>query len=1019
MGDVYRETRVFRDRDRDDDDDDGYRSTTVRRYKVNPSRYDREDRVVEVGDDHRSRYSGRTSGDLLDIERRSQVPERPRSAFEPYGDRTRSVYAEREIIRDDRARVSVYDVRDGDRDWDKRSSRHHHHHHHHDDEIRVEKRSEERYEDPHGHEVERYRKETEYYTQAEPAPAPVIIRQRAPEPQKIIVQEAPPPAPIIVPRENPGVIVVRDKEQEREVIRREPSDEDYYYRHERREVGPYDPHRDREWGAVGRYDRPRHHRDDYGDDEDYYVRRTVVRRERSESPHHKRHLAEGALAGAGITALLSSRRDRDGDFADHRGRKVVAGAALGALGTEALKRAQSAYQDRYADEREDSDRHSLLKKGLGVAAVALAAAGAAKYIQANKVEKEESKRGRSRRRSRHHSGSEYSVSRSRTRSRSRRRSLSTAAKAVLGTAATAGLVKHLRNRSKSQNGRSHSRGSSRSRSRSKSRLRQAAKIGGAAAAAGVATKMWKNSRDRKGSRDRSSSSSSDASRRRRSSRSRSRSMARSHPSDRAADPELGLVEYGDGPLTSEPPYPTDKAYESEAEARRRRRQRRRERERSLSSSGDDNKRSSSRLRNMAAAGAAAVGIKQFKDQRDRKKEEEERERQHSRERRSRDRSSRDADRADRGSRDRRRYDRDVNNIDERDEFYNDRPPRSHSPPTASGGAYYPPYPEAAPPTGPPYTNPANPSVNSFNQTYVPQDYMGYPPPPPGPPMPPTGPAGQPPPPPGPPPGNYRPDYVSDISRSSRSRDRGNEDGASSRATRASTPGPNKREANRETAGLRDTSPAASGKERSKSVVFIPLSPKSSMTMERHKRQQAASEAGPSKLKESSEQEEVEEAEALAGTRPRPRRRRSSDPSSDRPLVRRSGTRNHESGVSDEEEVEVLPDRFDPNGAPVDGRTGQRKWTSRSGDFVRRPQHDGDWDVRGAWQVGGTEAETVERLAKTVTGVLEGRNTWMQLLGGVMSGGLLLPEAEPRPDDRGHGRIEDDEDDRRAKHRRRK
>ncbi|KFA73168.1 hypothetical protein S40288_09759 [Stachybotrys chartarum IBT 40288] len=469
MGDVYRETRVFRERD--DDDDDGYRSTTVRCYKVNPSR-------------------------------------------------------------DDRSRISLLD---SDRGWD-RSSRHHHHHHHHDDEIRVEKRTEERFADPHGHEVERYRKETEYYIQAEPAPPPVIIRQHAPGPQNIIALR---PAPI-VPRESPGVIVVRDKEQSREVIRREPSDEEYYYRHERREAGPYDRDRDREWGAVGRYERPRRHHDGYSDGEDYYVRRTVVPRKRSDSPHHKRHLAEGALAAAGITALLASRRDNNGDFADHRGRKVVAGAVLGALGTEALKRAHSAYQDQYPDEREDPDRHSLLKKRLGVAAVALAAAGAAKYMQANKIEKEEEKkRGRSRRRSRRHLGSEYSPSRSRTRSRSHRRSLSTAAKAVIGTAATAGLVKHLRNRSKSRNGRSHSRASSRSRSRSKSRLRRAARIGGAAAAAGVATKMWKNSRDRKGSRDRSSSS--DDSRRRRESRSRSNSMARSHPSDRAADPEIGLV----------------------------------------------------------------------------------------------------------------------------------------------------------------------------------------------------------------------------------------------------------------------------------------------------------------------------------------------------------------------------------------------------------------------------------------------------------------------------------------------
>jgi hypothetical protein len=176
MAEVYRETRVYRDEP--SDDDERYRSTTVRRYKVNPGRYERSVVEVDDHDDRRSRYSGRPAADLLEIDRRSAVPDRPRSAFEPYGDRDRERdrYYEREFERErepDRSRVSVFESRevDRDRDWDKRSRHshahsHHHHHHHDDDEIRVEKKFEERYEDPHGHEVERYRKETEYYTQA-------------------------------------------------------------------------------------------------------------------------------------------------------------------------------------------------------------------------------------------------------------------------------------------------------------------------------------------------------------------------------------------------------------------------------------------------------------------------------------------------------------------------------------------------------------------------------------------------------------------------------------------------------------------------------------------------------------------------------------------------------------------------------------------------------------------------------------------------------------------------------------
>jgi hypothetical protein len=764
MADIYRETRVYRDEG--SDDEDRYKSTTVRRYKVNSGRYDRS--VVEVDEEPRSRYSGRPSGELLELDRRSAAPDRPRSAFEPHA--SRSMYYERdEYPREDRSRVSVYESRDSDRDWDKRSRHDHHHHHHHrhdSDEIRVEKRVEERYEDPHGVEVERYRKETEYYTQADPPPPPVIIRQRAPEPQQIIVQEAPPPAPIIVPRQDPGVVVVRDKEHTREVVRREPSEEEYWYRHERREVGPHRGERDREWGAVGRYE-PRH-RDSR--DDDYYVRRTVVRRERSESPHHKRYLAEGALAAAGITALLAARRDKDGELQENRGKKVIAGAALGALGTEAMRRAHSAYGDRWRDGDESPDRHSMLKKGLGVAAVALAAAGAAKYYQTNKVDKEESHRGRSRRRSKY-SGDEYS--RSPIRSRSRRRSLSTVAKAALGTAATAGIVKHIRDRSKSK-GRSRHSSSSRSRSRSKSRLRRGAEIAGAAAAAGVATKMWKNHKEKKEAREYSSDE-DDHRRGRHShsrSRSRSRSQARSLRTDSAADPELGLVEYGNDPLP-----PTNRrsgqGYESEAEERRERR-RRRHRDRSSSlSDTTERKRSKSRLRDMAAAGAAAIGLKKAKDHHDQD---------------NRDMRAAEDDARDRGSRERRsrsrghrrdRYDEDE---EERQRYYTDHHhDRSHSPAMASGGAYFPPYPDSTPPPGPPPMG-GGASLNSFpdpnmhqnHQPYVPQDYTGYappgPPPPPaanmGPPpgtnfAPPPPNAGFPPPPPGPPPagGRFPPDHM--------------------------------------------------------------------------------------------------------------------------------------------------------------------------------------------------------------------------------------------------------------------
>ena len=55
------------------------------------------------------------------------------------------------------------------------------------------------------------------------------------------------------------------------------------------------------------------------------------------------------MAGAGAAALLGSRRGKDGALADDRGKKVLLGSALGALGTEAIKRAQSAYGDKFGD----------------------------------------------------------------------------------------------------------------------------------------------------------------------------------------------------------------------------------------------------------------------------------------------------------------------------------------------------------------------------------------------------------------------------------------------------------------------------------------------------------------------------------------------------------------------------------------------------------------------------------------------------------------------------------------------
>lgn len=183
----------------------------------------------------------------------------------------------------------------------------------------------------------------------------------------------------------------------------------------------------------------------------------------------------------------------------------------------------------------------------------------------------------------------------------------------------------------------------------------------------------------------------------------------------------------------------------------------------------------------------------------------------------------------------------------------------------------------------------------------------------------------------------------------------------------------------------------------KSVSFIPLSPNSSRTMERHHRQHLAAEAEAEAPRRGDDGPDDERGSVAP--RPISRHRRSSDPLSDRPVVRR---RHHGDESDSDSDVEDLPERFDTQGRRLDGRneTGRPRMTTRRGEFERRPQRPGDWDVRGAWQVNGTDSERVERLVRDVTGVLEGRGSWIGLLGNVLGGGQQQVEDG---DDEEHGR----------------
>ncbi|CAK7275452.1 hypothetical protein SEPCBS57363_006688 [Sporothrix epigloea] len=633
------------------DDSDRYRRTVVRRYKVGSSgdRVKRIEKIerVERSDDYRP--ARRLSDNVLDVslERQDYVSEPPQSAF--------VLSAIQRTERDDNSGRIVYkrtkEVDRIDRERVRREVRGQY-----DDDIVVTSEGYNDHRDDNYGNVERWHREIEYY---EPA---------AQQLQSVA-------SPLTALRQQPGALAIREKERDRgrdwNLATKNSRFEDGNFTERHEEVTMMDRYTTHNSRDEGDKDRTRHqhshhrHRgrssyNEYDSDDSYYVKKTtVIRPEVVPDSHRRLHLAEGALAGAGLGALLSSRRNqKTGELPDHRGRQVLAGAALGALGTEILKRANSVYQDRSIEnddflddrtrsrlkngenERRSSSRHtSKLKTGLGLAAAALAVAGAAKYIQSSRIDNEERNRGRSLRR---YSDGEDLRGRSNSRSRPRSRAASVA-KVAAGTAAVAGIVHHLRAKSHKRDGKS---------AQSHSRVRTGAEITGAALAGAAAKKLYDTYRDKKKAvndqkEDYSSGEFSDDSRygfSRPHNRSRSAPSlspppqpvtSHNHYSPMGADPELGLVEYGDQPLYGEPPV-TDRAadravtsrrnsysgtsYTSDRENRPRRRRHRpsddyhSDESESIADDGNnEHYRNRSQLRHLAVAGAsaaaAAIGIK--------------------------------------------------------------------------------------------------------------------------------------------------------------------------------------------------------------------------------------------------------------------------------------------------------------------------------------------------------------------------------------------------------------------------
>lgn len=184
-------------------------------------------------------------------------------------------------------------------------------------------------------------------------------------------------------------------------------------------------------------------------------------------------------------------------------------------------------------------------------------------------------------------------------------------------------------------------------------------------------------------------------------------------------------------------------------------------------------------------------------------------------------------------------------------------------------------------------------------------------------------------------------------------------------------------------------------------------------MERHHREQAAA-AAQGEARRQAEKNTLDKKHGLIIL---PRRSLSSSSSSSSSDDSVSGDKRRFQGSdsSSDDGIEILPDRFDRNGRRIDSQsTSQGRWTSRSGNFERLPQHRGDLSFRGAWQVASTDGDMVERFVRDMTGALEGRKSWLSVLGNVI-GGIVAPERREAIKDR--NRSNDGFDDDEQRHRR--
>lgn len=379
------------------------------------------------------------------------------------------------------------------------------------------------YLEPYSH--RRFSRSADYLERMERHPAPLVIRE-----QPVIVQAA-------------RDVYANPREPDYDMVRRSDLDDGpYYYQRRRRELSPGD--------SISHSSRRRNDRDDgYSSDDSMVYIRKETRDYDDDHPHHKLHLAEGAVIGAGAAELIRSHRKREGEDVSHGLSRAVTDAGAGALGAVAVnaaghirdyyrsksrsrhrshsfdddrsRRHRHRSRGRYSRSRSRSHSHSgaktLLELGLGAAAVA---AGVAALRNKDNDERKSRSRTRSRSRARASSGARSDRDDARSQSQRRKHVVG----AGLAGAAVAGLVEHTRNRS---------------RSRSRSAIRKVLPVVAAGVGTAAATSIYERRKAEKEGKDLSS-------RERRRSRSRSRGHSEMYP-DPSRD-SAALIEYGNDPV---------------------------------------------------------------------------------------------------------------------------------------------------------------------------------------------------------------------------------------------------------------------------------------------------------------------------------------------------------------------------------------------------------------------------------------------------------------------------------------